>query len=320
MRGDDTEGRLPRALARLGVAAAFVTASAAAAGEPDAHAMESRALPWQRLRYEATKAVVLHAVVELEVLPAGPAPEAAAPLGTCADAPPWAGEASRPPLVVRGTSRALSSRASFTWIDPTSWTVLQVEEERQGRSWRLRRFTADGSHAWRAGPASRAEARGPRAAWSRRSDVHEAWRTPELAGVPATSSVGLLCLASSPALQRDGATLTAVMATREGPVRITLHARERTTARRPRRAQGDAGLPAGQGRAPEVPARRVELLAERVETDGSPAGVEVLGLRGPVDVLVDEATRVPLEVSGRVPGVGAVRLRLVEAVLASSAG
>jgi hypothetical protein len=121
---------------------------------------------------------------------------------------------------------------------------------------------------------------------------------------------GLLVLACSPRLDLDGSTLTATVPSRAGALAVTLVARD---VRQVRARYTCGPDDARRGRVERaVTVRRVEITARSsTESDVEPE-VGLLGLTGPIEVDVGVVDRVPVEVRGRVPKLGRVRVKLVE--------
>ena len=64
-----------------------------------------------------------------------------------------------------------------------------------------------------------------------------------------------------------------------------------------------------------VEALRLKIDSRHLDPDSDEGDFEFLGLRGDVEILLDKTTRVPLQVSGRVPVAGSVHIRLQRVVL-----
>lgn len=74
--------------------------------------------------------------------------------------------------------------------------------------------------------------------------------------------------------------------------------------------QGDQGPRTVEGRRLAV----LYKLEPLPRTDGSEGKMQLLGLEGAIELFVDAETRLPLQISGRIPPVGQVQIRLQSAV------
>ena len=65
----------------------------------------------------------------------------------------------------------------------------------------------------------------------------------------------------------------------------------------------------------DIEALKLSIKARPVAAD-SGEEFELLGLKGDVELYLDPATRIPVQVSGRLPGLGRVHVKLTEVELA----
>lgn len=258
--------------------------------------------PWVHLRFEARKLLV-KGWIELDVREGA----GGASLRECPEA---AGLTATSTYRIESEQKGGGRKRTVTWISAETGDVLQVLETQRDERWKLRRYGEAHAHVWRARP-DRGEEDLPAESWTRRRDQHVGWDSALTRGLVATDGLGMVALASSPLLAGPGARLSAYTVSHDDVIRIDLvHAGEDDV-------EVDVlvtGAPALRGL---VRARRIELRAEKLagEEDDDEDAPAPFGLRGPVAVHVEERTGLPVLVSGRVPRLGEVRIRLTEAAV-----
>lgn len=283
-------------------------AAPAAAGDA---ALDPERVRWSALEFSASKLLLsAKAEVTARVVPA------AAVTGRLLATP--AGEAVRPAHdVLEMTYRASGfGRASTTtlWADPGTGAMLQqVTLDTSGRlRERTYRFTDSGAYHYTRRPADRREDALAPATWTDLSEGMRAYPD-EVAGQPVTGATVLLWLAAAADLAHSGDRLEVLAFSRRRVSRVTLEVTgyraasidftEQRPADQPRRRRG-----------------KVEAIALRI--NGRPADAaaddepfELLGLQGDLELLLDAATRTPLQLRGRVRIAGDVTVRLRRAIL-----
>lgn len=277
--------------AHLGAAALLVALAlpAAAADAP----------PWQRLEFRATK-LFLSADAAVEFHPAAqlPADE------RCEGEPPLPGSAAR--IRIESTMFGRRSESSL-WFDPDSLRAhLRVQEERGSRN-RYKRYTfCRGSvEAERATP-NPGEARLPVAEWTHRYPLHH----PVPSGVesPLSEPTALLHLvgrlATSPAVDGAEASWTVPMFSNRRVFAVRIE-------RNPETVTAPAGFSVAGGAAPaQLTLVRFAMTPEVVGPEGAAEDFELLGLEGAIEIVAAKELQAPVSISGRLPPVGRVTVRL----------
>jgi hypothetical protein len=265
--------------------------------------------PFLSLHFKASKAVILSGDVRLEVT-TQPAEEALADLRECRD-----GSARLPAgddvVVIDATTRAtLHLSQVITWIDPGDQGVLQTLAARRGRRWRLIRATEDGHHQWTHRPKDKKQSKRPIDDWTKRSEKHVTWEADE--GRPRTASFALLYQAAALRLDRPGASAVLQVHAKGRLLNVALQARElaevevdlqRKQGGEERRVKGVQRL------------RRVTVDGDAAGDDGSESPVGLLGMSEGMELYLEPGSGLPVEVRGKVPKLGDLRVRLVEAEL-----
>lgn len=193
------------------------------------------------------------------------------------------------------------------WFDPRRATAFESSGFDEGRKhyYKASRFSHEGVLSERRRPQRGQEKLDP-SAWGPGElelDPFPDWLPP---GEPVTSPGSLLYALSVLPLTESGPPpeLATFVGRSVSLVSLVVEGRERTEVRYLER------LPGGEERRirRQVDALRVAL---RPFTPEDPEkGLRLLGLRGVVRVLVDPEARLPLEVRGRVPVAGMIRIRL----------
>ncbi len=211
------------------------------------------------------------------------------------------------------------SERTTAWIDAASGAVLQTEKLSTGSKlyWKLRRYGPGGYFEWRKAPANVREEKRSHRHWSKTSTGWHPWHPMPPPGAIVTSSYALLPLLSTARLDRRGSRLTILIPSHGRLVELSF-------------VSGDMiQVPAGftvhlGGRSRKVHgplrARRVDGSARWLGDDRSngPADTGFMGMRGPLVILVQPGTAVPLRVMGRAKGIGRLVVRLKSVTLVSS--
>ncbi len=210
------------------------------------------------------------------------------------------------------------SERTTTWIDATSGAVLQTEKLNTGSKmyWKLRRFGAGGYFEWRRAPATIQEERRSHHHWSKRSSRWHPWNPRPPAGAIVTSSYALLALLSKAHLDRPNTHLT---------ILIPSHGRLVELSFVPGTLRKVAtGFTIQRG----SHSRTVRGTVTAREVDGSarwlgggrnrgPAETGFMGMRGPLAILLQTGSAVPLRVTGTAKGIGRLVVRLKTVTLPS---
>lgn len=199
-------------------------------------------------------------------------------------------------------------------LDAATGGAVQMTLRDSGRRERERtwRFTDVGAQHWTARPAGDAEAKLPPARWT---DRNEGWRPypPEAHGGVVTDAPGLVYALAAAPLAKAGDSWDIMVFSRRRVHRVT------ATVGAPMTVAVDYA----ERREGRVATRKGRLPALRVQLASAPVGVQaedddqfaLLGMTGGIEMALDPATRVPLQLAGDAPYVGKVTFRLKAAAL-----
>ena len=193
---------------------------------------------------------------------------------------------------------------------PADGVALQRTQLDSGRRNRFRghRFESDGVFSIRRAPGS-GEAELPHEEWSEVSDTFRAF--PEWAGegMEVSDPTALFYFLGAAKLENVGDAIQFPVFSRDQLLLVDLKVtgRERTRVEFEKRTRAGSETVRGHLEA-------IQLLIDgsHLGPDSEEADFEFLGLRGDVEVLLHPELRAPVEVSGRVPRIGRVRIRLTE--------
>ena len=277
---------------------AWALAAATAFAEPCAPAFE-------QLRFESRKALILSGEVEIQarVPSAGERAEALrdCPEGGCL-AP---GDCV---VLLDATTKApMHLSQELTWMEPGGQGVLQVLSARRGKRWKLVRLTRDGHHRWARRPESRREAKHAVDDWSGRSDEHVAWGDGPIEGA-RSSSFALLHQAMAGRLDREGASAAFLVHSKGRLLRVELRAQELVEV------DADYTLNGSRVEGPQQ-LRRVTVTGDDLDAEEDESPVGLLGMSSGIELFLAPGSGLPVEVRGKVSGLGELRVRLAEAVL-----
>jgi hypothetical protein len=272
------------------------------AGSCAAADLDPARVGWSALRLGGSKLLVsADAGLEAAIVPA------AAVAGTLRTPPtgvPVPPGTSVLRLTYTGAALGRTSRATLL-MDPGTAAALQRVQEDGGSRPRYReyRYTDQGAWHWTRWP-ERGEDGLPPARWSKTSSGPRAFDRP--ADGPVLEPTGLLWAVAAAPLAAPGDRARFLVFQRRllQPIEVEVaalapfaHDYADETGSTPRRVRGRA------------PALRV-LLRGDPRAAGSDDELELLGLRGDLELWLDPATRAPLQLSGTVAVLGRVTLRL----------
>jgi hypothetical protein len=295
-----------RTFARLAtvVLPAWLLALAASAGAGDAY--DPRRVVWTRLELEAHK-LFLSARSQVR-LRSVPAVEAA---GEWIESPHGAGILPHGPRVFEvRIDTAMMGRESTdsVWFDPRHVDAFQRIKVRLGKKGyrKVIRYSDEGTFVRRTAPTDHREARRPFADWSKLETFF--YPHPEGDGCRHVTEPSVLfyLLAADPDLAAAGREKRRVCVYSGDtviPLAIAVEGTEKLAVDYVDPAV--EAVPGGR----EVDVWRVALRPFSADGD-----FELLGLDGDVEVLIEQISRLPVEVRGRISGLGrvAVKLKAVE--------
>jgi hypothetical protein len=267
---------------------------------------------WTELRYGARKLLLTaHTEIRVDTLSAREAAAALREVPGGGGIPAGAGSVARITLDTRmpfGREETVT-----TWVRAGDGTALQTEKLREGKGyWKLIRYTADGFYQWRAEAQTRAEKALGHEAWGKQRESRHDWKARPRVGVPVIDSYALLYLISAARLDRAGRELVVALEADDRLVQLRFVGAEvrshdvdfvRTGRGRDEQVEGAIRVRALWGEA--------TALGEQVEGD---VATGLLDMKGPVTVLVEEGSGIPVEVQGRVDGIGELKVKLEEVV------
>lgn len=256
-------------------------------------------LRWKRLELRARKFFLsARSVVRLETVPAA---EAAAE---------WIqsprGRAVLPAgpnvLAVTIESSGVGGEATESvWFNPSYADALQRLKMRHGGSKAYRkaiRFTDQGAFQLRTAPRNGAEADRPFTKWKKIEKSF--FPRPEGAGCPTVSEPSVLFYMLSARTADESQSVCVLSGEQMVPLSIETVGTERVAV-----DYEEARAGALERRTGEVEALRVAIRPLAGGDD-----FELLGLDGDVEIWIEKASRVPVEVRGRISGVGGVKIKL----------
>ncbi|MBN8280680.1 MAG: hypothetical protein J0M16_08740, partial [Gammaproteobacteria bacterium] len=191
---------------------------------------------------------------------------------------------------------------------PRTGAALQRTQHDQQGKLRVRtyRFGEEGAYQRTFWPATAAEKSLPPARWTKTAEGLRAY--PDAPGSrPVVEPIGLLYLIAASGLNQPGDSLEVLVFRR----RDTQTVRIEVLPPRDVQVRYDELWPRGTvQRQGKVRPLRLGLTGLPVPGADPDEDLELLGLRGRLELLLDPATRAPLQLSGDVKIVGAVTLRL----------
>lgn len=237
------------------------------------------AVPWEHLRFEARKFIFEGTTdIRLELDGAGG------------------------PLL--GLQSAFAGRSSEVtlWFEPTTGAVFQRVKQRHGRKayQKIHLFSPGGVWARRASPdRERGEPEDTPAAWTQ---LDEAFYPHPAEPCPVISEPSLLFYLLSAADLRVGESLELCVFSDKTVQPITVRAVERQSAPVDYREMGRG--------TPKTRRGDTDIIRMAIEPGDHAESFELMGLSGGVEIDVDPTARLPVRVSGNVPGLGKVDVRL----------
>lgn len=210
-------------------------------------------------------------------------------------------------LTYDARATGLKSRLSLL-MDPRTGAALQRTQHDQQGKLRVRtyRYGQEGAYQRTFWPATGAEKSLPPARWTKTSEGLRAYPDPP-GSRPVVEPIGLLYLIAASDLDQPGDSLDVLVFRR----RDTQTVRIEVLPPRDVRVRYDELWPRGAVQR-DGTVRPLRLTLTGLPVPGADPGeeLELLGLRGRLELLLDPATRAPLQLSGDVKIVGSVTLRL----------
>jgi hypothetical protein len=204
------------------------------------------------------------------------------------------------------------------WIDPANGAALGGEKITLGHSayHKFLRYTEEGLYTWRSSPANDRENALGFESWSDRRRYLVAPAVRPAQGTPVTDSYALLYLVTAARLDRPSGGLHLVMLADDRFVEMTFVSGGLTYSRVSFEETWPGGSRSRQG---DVLVRTVRATGRLLGAAESSEDIELgfLGMRGALTLHLEAGTGLPVALSGRVPHIGELTVRLQRAVLAA---
>ncbi len=267
---------------------------------------------WEHLRYRASKFfLTAYSDVRYTTLPAAEAKALLIATPRDAAVHPAGPEVARLSLETSFAGRA--SRVDL-WLDPGDAAALQRLKVRFGKKAyrKTYRFTDRGVHGHRIAPRDAGEAGLPHAQWGKVQTPY--YELPEAAECPLViEPTALFYLVASAPLDVGTKPLAACAFSDKQFYGVTLRAVERVPLKVEYEVEAADGTTRREQGQREV--IRIAVEPRSFDPESTAEDFEFLGLEGAVGLYLDPATRIPVQVSGRLPGAGRVEVKLVQAAL-----
>ncbi|MCP4655072.1 MAG: hypothetical protein GY856_06590 [bacterium] len=296
-------------LAPVTLAIVLGTAGPPAFGQdPEANGFDPTRVSWTRLRFRAEKLfLTAYSEVELKTLRT---PEVASAL--IASPRSVALMPSGPQTLLLALESSSGSRDSLVrvWFSPHDAAALQRLKLRGGKKAykKIFRFTRDGTYSLRTAPENRRQGRLPPEQWGRVEEFF--YPVSSGSSCPAISEPSLLFYVISAArLAAGGEPVRICVFSRKSVIPLEIAVRG---SRRLAVDYSEASAQAERRRTEEITATEIGIKVPELDDEGEKADFKLLGLGGDVAIFIEESSRIPVQVSGRIPGLGKIDVKLIE--------
>lgn len=275
---------------------------------PEMGDLDPARVTWTRLKFRADKLfLTAYSEIELKTLPT---PEVAAAL--IASPRSVALRPSGPQTLLLALESSSGSRDSLVqvWFNPHDASALQRLKLRGGKKayQKIFRFTEEGTYSLRTAPENRRQGQLPPDDWGQVEEFF--YPTSSTVSCPVVSEPSLLFYVISVAHLPTGAE----------PIRICVFSRKSVipleiAARGSRSLAVDyseASAEVTRRRTEEITATEMEIRVRELAGEGEKTDFEFVGLGGDVAIFLEESSRIPVQVSGRIPGLGIIDVKLIE--------
>lgn len=195
------------------------------------------------------------------------------------------------------------------WMDPANGAALQYEAYDRGSKYRHRifRYTDSGAYQTTRRPLANEE----KLSWRDWSEASDGFRQypPDAEGKVIVEPAGLLYLLAASDLTDAGDHLEFFGYMGSDIVRIVLSVDGKSTVKADFNTSGSAG---DQRCKSDLSTLRIRVNGYRV-SDDSDAGFDFLGLEKDIEVFFHPASRLPIQITGRIRILGRLTIRLLEA-------
>ncbi len=295
-----------RAAATLAIVLA--TAGLPAFGQGETNGFDPSRVSWTRLKFRAEKLfLTAYSEVGLKTLQT---PEVTAALITSPRS--VALMPSGPQTLLLDLESSSGSRDSLVrvWFNPHDASALQRLKRRGGKKayQKIFRFTRDGTYSLRTAPENRSQGRLPPEHWGQVEEFF--YPVASESSCAAISEPSLLFYAISAArLAAGGEPLRLCVFSRKSviPLEIAARGSQRLTV-----DYAEASARAERRRTEEITVTEIGIQVPELDAKGEKTDFKLLGLGGDVAIYLEEASRIPVQVSGRIPGLGKIDVKLIE--------
>ncbi len=264
---------------------------------------------WSELRFEASK-LIFKATTEIKLERTQLADVVAALLDP--EERSWIDPVDDGNVVLRVSSNVLGRRSEARlWLAASDGAAYQRDELKGGRRYRVHRYAQSGVFTRTHEPAS-GERNAPHEEWSRVSSKY----TEHPISLQPTSSTSqqrvaepltLLLAASAAPLDEPGDTTTLRVFSKGMLLDVEL----RVIAREASSHRYSESSPSGEREVSgSIDSLRIGLEGRSAAGSEDTAELELLGLHGEIEILLDPDTRIPLQISGKLPILGRVNVHL----------
>lgn len=282
-----------------------------------AHAGERGGLAWERLVFEDANAITrVRTTIDVRTISAAEAQRALIPAPGGDGLPAGGDGAIELSADIEAENRIVADKAwrGRVWLRPDGTALQRIRDKRApDLNRRIYRFTPAGVFRIRAQPEGASERGAAPEAWTDVTEKAFAYGA-AAAGCPRVSDPAALLYLLSRAVPAPGrAPRAECVFNKKSLYRVAIQAAggETVSAAHLDERGGEARPGAGSRRA-----LRLQIVARPMGTPESDDVFEFLGIEGDVELLLEEATGLPLRIRGRVPDFGAADFALTAVRLA----
>ena len=296
-----TTTRAQRTAGRCTAAALFLLLPAAVSAQ-----FSFARVPWHQLTFEGSKlGISLRAELGLELLPAGLIARLLLPSERTPGISPQGDQVLR--VVLRSEVLGRKSEIEL-WVDPENAAAYQRVQTDSGKKHRVKssRYGERGITGVRHRPRKGEEDLPP----DRWTDIRQEFENYPAAAArnqEVSDPTALFYVVAAAALEKPGDLAQIPLYSDDRLLMLEARVVERVRVEVDYEVSGPTGT---QRRRQSIGALRLSLDARGLGPGASHQSFELAGLRGDVEMLLDPVARLPLELSGKVPYVGRVAIRL----------
>jgi len=284
------------------------------ASGPETSGFDPARVSWTRLKFKAEKLfLTVYSEVELRTRLSSEVEPALIPSPRSVALMPSGPELLE--LRLDSSGGRDSIRVWFTAHDARALQRLKLRGGKKAYK-KIFRFTREGTYSLRTAPRNRREGRLPPEQWTQVEEFFYpyAWGS----SCPVISEPSLLFYAISAArLPAGGEPVGLCVFSRKSVIPLEI------AARGSRRLAVDYAETSAQGqrrRTGEITTSEISMRVRELGDEAEKADFKFVGLAGDVAIYLEESSRIPVQVSGRIPGLGGVDIKLIEVDLVKTMG